>query len=113
MAGVEGNPTGHERRTLRARIRASARRARAGGDGGLAGRALAHIRFRDDRWPSLPPEAARSSAPRVLRTSVPDERRDQERVDGFDDDRLLALRHELDVELERLAQPPNDEAPDA
>ena len=91
------------------RLRASARRARAGHGGGLAGPVLARLGY-----------GARGRADDVAAgavehdTPAPAERRDpweEQPADAYDDSQLAALRSELNTELDRLARPQNIEAP--
>jgi hypothetical protein len=86
------------------RLRASARRARVGRGGGLAGPLLARLGVDGPR-----PHGAEAQQ-RAERETRSDPWQEQP-ADAYDDAELAALRDELNTELDRLSRPQNDEAP--
>ena len=86
------------------RLRTSARRARAGRGGGLAGPLLARLSVDDRAEPDIATDTDAQAEP------VSDPWQEQP-ADAYDDRQLAALRQELDAELGRLTRPQNDEAP--
>lgn len=93
--------------SLSDRIRRSARRARDGRGGGLAGPVLARLGYGGATPGQAEPEPERARGPAPRRSDPWEERL----ADGHDDDQLAALRDELDTELDRLSRPRDDEAP--
>jgi hypothetical protein len=83
------------------RLRTSARQARAGYGGGLAGPLLARLGF----------APAHADTEAETEPAVASSAWDDQAADAYDDRQLAALRDELATELDRLSRPRNDEAP--